>query len=353
MNEFKSPNQSGSDFMNQQITVSVIVPLYNEEKFIENCILSLTRQDYPRDKMEWIFVDGLSEDSTYDIIKQYELKFPNLIKILENPKKIVPCAMNIGIRASSGKYIIRLDAHAEYSEDYISKCIYYLENKDIENVGGVLQTKAEGFTGKAISRMLSSTFGVGNSYFRTGAKSGYVDTVPFGAFRRDVFKKYGGYDERLVRNQDIEMNFRIIKNGGKVFLADDIHMSYYCRDSVKSICDMARKNGMWNIITMKLCPGAMSTRHFVPAAFVFSILILSIAAFFIHEFAFLLAAELSLYFIFDFIFSMKSGSSCSERAFLLLLFPLFHISYGLGSFLGLFKLGKKKYKKDGYVPESI
>ena len=146
--------------MNQQITVSVIVPLYNEEKFIENCILSLTRQDYPRDKMEWIFVDGLSEDSTYDIIKQYELKFPNLIKILENPKKIVPCAMNIGIRASSGKYIIRLDAHAEYSEDYISKCIYYLENKDIENVGGVLQTKAEGFTGKAISRMLSSTFGV-------------------------------------------------------------------------------------------------------------------------------------------------------------------------------------------------
>lgn len=88
MNEFKSPNQSGSDFMNQQITVSVIVPLYNEEKFIENCILSLTRQDYPRDKMEWIFVDGLSEDSTYDIIKQYELKFPNLIKILENPKKL-------------------------------------------------------------------------------------------------------------------------------------------------------------------------------------------------------------------------------------------------------------------------
>lgn len=143
---------------------------------------------------------------------------------------------------------------------------------DADNVGGVAETKANGFVGNCIAKMLSSRFGVGNSEFRTNGKSGYVDTVPFGAFRREVFSKYGGYDERLVRNQDNEMNYRIRKNGGKIYLADDIHLSYYCRDSIKGISDMAKKNGMWNVITMKLCPGAMGIRHFVPLVFVLSII---------------------------------------------------------------------------------
>ena len=100
--------------------------------------------------------------------------------------------------------------------------------------------------------MLSTQFGIGNSEFRTNGESGYVDTVPFGAFRREVFEKWGGYDVRLTRNQDNEMNYRIRKNGGKSYLANDVRFSYYCRDSVSGICDMALKNGMWNIITMKL-----------------------------------------------------------------------------------------------------
>ena len=339
--------------MSEKIQVSVVMPVYNEEAYIDQCVQSLLLQDYPLDDMEWIFVDGNSKDKTVEILNRYAEQYPNLIRIYQNPHKIVPYAMNIGIEASKGIYIIRLDAHADYAPDYISKCVYYLQKTDAENVGGVAETKSHGFVGNAIAKMLSSKFGVGNSHFRTNGSSGYVDTVPFGAFKREVFRKYGGYDERLVRNQDNEMNFRIRKNGGKIYLSDDIHLSYYCRDSIRGIAQMAKKNGMWNVITMKLCPGSMGLRHFIPLAFLLSVLALAIFRIFHWRFALLLGAELLLYGVLDVLFSVRCGCSAKERLLLILLFPVFHLSYGFGSILGLFRLCTKKYRKNRYQPKPI
>lgn len=331
------------------IIVSVVTPVYNESKYIDKCIKSLLEQDYPMNNMEWIFVDGNSTDDTVERIKKYQAQYPKLIKIKSNPKKIVPYAMNIGIASSKGKYIVRLDAHADYKEDYISKCVYYLDNSDAENVGGMAETKANGFVGNCIAKMLSSRFGVGNSEFRTNGKSGYVDTVPFGAFRREVFSKYGGYDERLVRNQDNEMNYRIRKNGGKIFLSDDIHLSYYCRDSIKGISDMAKKNGLWNVITMKLCPGAMGIRHFIPLVFVLSIIVLGALGLFLRFFWWLLFIELCLYLTLDIIFTIRISSSIRELLIILILFPIFHISYGVGSLKGIVKQFSKEYHNATYI----
>lgn len=339
--------------MSDEVIVSVVMPVYNEEKYIGQCIQSLLCQDYPLENMEWIFVDGISTDRTVDILDSYASQYPKLIRIFSNPNKIVPYAMNIGIAESKGKYIIRLDAHADYATDYISKCVYYLENTDAENVGGVAETKSHGVVGNAIAKMLSSRFGVGNSQFRVNGESGYVDTVPFGAFKREVFSKYGGYDERLVRNQDNEMNFRIRKNGGKIYLSDSIHLSYYCRDSLKGIVQMARKNGMWNVITMKLCPGSMGVRHFIPFTFVISILGLLALGFLHWIFWFALGLELALYSVLDILFSMKSSSSIKEFFLLFAFFPIFHISYGWGSMMGLFQFFNKKYRKNQYTPKSI
>lgn len=339
--------------MTKRLVVSIVMPVYNEEKYIKKCIDSLLLQDYPKENMEWIFVDGCSKDRTVELIQSYQSKYPLLIKILNNPHKIVPYAMNIGITNSFGKYIIRLDAHADYATDYISKCVYYLVNTDAENVGGVAETKATGFMGGAIAKMLSSKFGVGNSQFRTNGESGYVDTVPFGAFKRDVFSKYGGYDERLVRNQDNEMNYRIRKNGGKIYLADDIHFSYYCRDSIKGISAMAIKNGMWNVITMRLCPGAMGFRHFIPFTFVISMLGLSILGFVHSLFWILLFVEMTLYLLLDIIFSAKQASGIKEFFVMMFLFPIFHISYGIGSLIGIVKLFSKDFKKGNYENKKI
>lgn len=324
--------------------ISIIMPLYNEEKYIKNCIESLLKQDYPLDEMEWIFVDGCSSDSTKAILQEYQMHYPKLIKIFDNPNKTVPYAMNIGIKNATGKYIIRLDAHADYQKDYISKCVYYLDTTDADNVGGVAETKSRGFVGKSIALMLSSKFGVGNSQFRTNGNSGYVDTVPFGAFRREVFEKWGGYDERLTRNQDNEMNYRIRKNGGKIYLADDIRFSYYCRDSIRGISDMAVKNGMWNVITMKLCPGSMGVRHFVPFLFLVSLIGLPILALFNFKFFNVFIAELVLYFGLDIFYTFKETKEIKYVAMIFLLFPIFHITYGYGSLKGLLKLLNKEYR---------
>jgi glycosyltransferase involved in cell wall biosynthesis len=319
------------------------MPVYNEENYIDNCIESLLLQDYPLDAMEWIFVDGCSTDNTYELIQKYTKKYPNLIKLLKNPNKTVPYAMNIGIGEAKGEYIIRLDAHADYAIDYISKCVYYLDTTDADNVGGIAETKSKGFVGNTIAAMLSSKFGVGNSQFRTNGKSGYVDTVPFGAFRKEVFEKWGGYDERLTRNQDNEMNYRIRKNGGKIYLSSDIHLSYYCRDSIKGISNMAMKNGMWNIITMKLCPGSMGVRHFIPLTFVLSIILLPILSIVFKPFLYLFKIEIILYFLLDIYFSLKLKKDWKSFGLLMILFPIFHVTYGIGSMKGIAKLLSKEF----------
>lgn len=329
--------------MNKVKFISVIMPVYNEENYIDNCIESLLLQDYPLDAMEWIFVDGCSTDNTYELIQKYTKKYPNLIKLLKNPNKTVPYAMNIGIGEAKGEYIIRLDAHADYAIDYISKCVYYLDTTDADNVGGIAETKSKGFVGNTIAAMLSSKFGVGNSQFRTNGKSGYVDTVPFGAFRKEVFEKWGGYDERLTRNQDNEMNYRIRKNGGKIYLSSDIHLSYYCRDSIKGISNMAMKNGMWNIITMKLCPGSMGVRHFIPLTFVLSIILLPILSIVFKPFLYLFKIEIILYFLLDIYFSLKLKKDWKSFGLLMILFPIFHVTYGIGSMKGIAKLLSKEF----------
>ncbi len=322
--------------------VSVVIPVYNEERFIDRFVRSLLLQTYPREDMEWIFVDGMSTDRTQALLGEYQKQNPKLIRLFTNPDRTVPYAMNIGILASLGEYVVRLDAHSKYEPDYIERCVYYLDTTDADNVGGVAVTKSRGFIGGAIAKMLSSRFGVGDSHFRTGGKNGYVDTVPFGAFRREVFDKVGLYDERLDRNQDNELNFRIRDNGGKIYLAQDIRFTYYSRDTVKGIVKMARQNGKWNVLTMKIMPGAMGVRHFVPLAFVLSLIVLPLLSLVLGWVKYLLIAELAAYLLLDVLFSAKAANNPREFFVLLFLFPLFHISYGVGSLEGIATLVTSK-----------
>lgn len=315
--------------------ISVIVPVYNEERYLDACVASMLRQDYPREAMEWFFVDGMSTDRTVELLEAYQKQYPQLIQILHNEHRTVPYAMNLAIRQAKGRYIIRLDAHAEYADDYFSACVRVLDETGADNVGGVMETKAQTPMGRVIAKMLSSRFGVGNSQFRTNGKDGYVDTVPFGAFRREAFEAVGLYDERLTRNQDSELNYRILHHGGKIYLSHQIQLAYYCRDSVKGIVKMALLNGKWNIITMKLCPGSMRPRHFVPCLFDLSILGLGLLGLLWRPFWWLLGLELMCYLCLDAVASVRAGGTLGERLLLAFLFPAFHLSYGFGSIQGV------------------
>lgn len=325
--------------------VSVIIPILNEEKYIEALIESILYQDYDLNKIEIIFVDGKSKDNTVKIIEE-NLKNKKVdYKILYNEEKITPKSVNIGIKNAKNDIIIRLDAHSEYPNNYISKCIYYLNNTDADNVGCLFFTKGEdNVIGKAIDSVLTSSFGVGNSKFRLNSKSGYVDTVPYGVFRKELFNKIGYFNEELLRSEDNEINYRIRKNGGKVYLFNDIGIIYHPRDSIQKLLKMAYQNGKYVTYTGYIIPGSMGVRHFVPFTFVISLIIgiiVSVARFKILTHLFL--CELLLYLILDLIFSFKNIKNGILSSLLcIILYPLFHISYGIGSFAGIGKIIKNR-----------
>ena len=318
--------------------ISVIIPVYNEEKYIECCLDSVVSQTYPKENMEVIVVDGRSTDKTREKVATYFDKLN--IKLLDNEKRIVTYALNLAIENATGDYIIRLDAHAKFEADYIEKCVHYLDTTDADNVGGVAETVGLGKIGKINAEILSSKFGVGNSQFRIDGESGYVDTVPFGAFRKEIFERVGLFDPELPRSEDNDMNSRIRAAGGKVFMAADIRFTYFCRDTVGGLLNQGIKNGNALFLTLKKNPKAMSMRHFIPFLFVLSLIVMPILSALHGLFGLLFLAELSLYTLLNVYFSLSHGEK-KNFIYKIVLYPLFHIVYGLGSLLGLF--GVKLY----------
>lgn len=316
------------------VKVSVIVPVLNEERYISSLMESLLLQSYPRNEMEWIFVDGGSGDNTVSVIERFKSECP--IRVLKTQRG-TPHQLNVGIRESTGKYVIRLDAHTYYPDNYIEKCVLYLDNCDADNVGGRVNTVGTGLIGQAIAKVLSSKFGVGGSQFRVGGESGYVDTVPFGAFRREVFDRIGLFNEELIRSEDNDINARIRQAGGKVYLAEDIESDYHCRDTVSAIIKYAMQNGNALFHTIKVNPKAMSIRHFIPFLFVVSLILLPILGIKFTFLRYMFFMEIVLYLLMDIYFSFFSKGR--QYGFVtVLLFPLFHISYGIGSaisFIGI------------------
>jgi glycosyltransferase involved in cell wall biosynthesis len=330
------------------VLISIIIPVFNEEKYIAKCLDSIIESDFDKSQMEVLLVDGGSKDKTIEIIKSYQQKYP-FFKLLHNPKKIVPVAMNLGIKEAKGEYIIRLDAHSSYPKDYFSKLIYWHKKLDADNVGAVWITDVlnKTKTSSAIKNVLSDKFGVGDAKFRIGVeKIEEVDTVPFGCYKIEIFDNVGIYDERLVRNQDIELNKRIKKAGGKIYLVPEIKCIYYARENFKDLAKNNFLNGKWNILTAFFTKtlSSLSFRHFVPMFFVLSLMIFLILGLFINKiFLKLLLIELVTYLS---IISIRSMQIKQNTTFFhqLLAFLVLHFSYGIGSLVGFFGIIKRILK---------
>ena len=302
-------------------TVSIICPLFNEEKFIERCILSILEQDYPQDKLELLLIDGRSTDHTADIVRRYAEKHP-FIKLLDNPERVVPYALNKGLKAATGEVIMRIDGHCTYPTNYISELVRYLYELDADNVGGVWNTQPANDTAvcHAIALASSHPFGVGGSMHKIGAsKIMETDTVPFGCYKREVFEKTGEFDTDLVRNQDDEFNGRLQNLGGKIFLIPQVIINYTARDSIRKMRHMYY---LW--------------LFFGGIASIFSPLVLKVYA-----------AVLLLYLFISLVVGMM-GAIRTRRFVVMLLMPYIflniHLSYGFGYLRGIFKvLGGKSF----------
>lgn len=324
--------------------VSIIVPMKNEEQHISLCLESLVGQDYPKDAYEVLVMDGTSSDRSREIAAGFGPQYP-FIKLLDNPKGTAPAAMNIGIKMASGDIIIRVDAHAHLEADYVRRCVQYLKSSEADVVGGpIVNVPGDSLISQAISLALSHPFGIGNAKFRQPGRvvqEQFVDTVPFGAYRRQVFDRVGLFNETLTRNQDIEMNQRIRRSGGKLLLAPDIRSYYHSRDTLRGLWKQNFANGTWNVKTLKEAPGTLSLRHTVPFFFVTGLAGSGLLAIFFKAGLYLLAAIACGYIVLALLFSAMLALRHGRRHFFALpvVFGCLHLSYGLGYYAGFKRFG--------------
>ena len=325
--------------------VSVVLPIRNEAGHIEACLERLLAQDYPRDRFEVLVVDGRSDDGTRDVVQRVQARHPDAaLWLLDNPQRTVPPALNVGIRAARGDVIVRMDGHAVPTADYLSACVGALARSGAANVGGAVV--AEGATpfGQAVALATQHPLGAGDAKHRIGGAAGDVDTVPFGAFRREVFDKVGLFDESLVRNQDYEFNVRVRAAGERVHFDPSIRFAYTPRGSVGALWTQYLQYGWWKVETVRRHPGSLRWRQAVPPAFVLGLIVLLLAAPWSAPAALGLVAALAAYLGAIGLASWRVARPPANPAGVLLAFVVIHFGFSLGFLLNALSRGTFPYR---------
>lgn len=319
--------------------VSVIVAMRNEEAFIGKCLNSLAQQDYPAEFLEILVIDGRSMDGSREIVSAMQERIPNL-RLLDNEKKVSPAAFNIGIDNARGEVLTIISAHCYLAPDYVSRCVEYLAQTGADCVGGPIQTIGENDTARAIALAMSSPFGVGDALFRYSQREQYVDTLAFGAYRRDVFERVGLFDEELVGNEDDEFNYRLRGQGGKLFLTPAISSFYYGRASLSALCSQYFRYGFGKVRVVRKHTRLVRFRHVIPAIFVATLVMTVLLGIFSPAFVALFVLILASYITLSLVVSLWIASRRGWRyvPVLPLAFACLHLSYGTGFLLGLVHL---------------
>lgn len=312
--------------MTSEYKVAVIVPTLNEEKYIATCVQSVYEQTFPFDEMEIIIADGGSTDRTCEIVREMGVKWPN-VRLIPNPKRIQSCGFNVGVRESTAPIVIRLDAHATYEKTYIERCVSHLQQDEtIGNTGGrcIIEPANGTLMARANAILNRSRFGIGGSDFRVGTVARESDTVPFGAFRREVIDKIGGMREDLPRGEDNEYNSRIRKAGYRIWFDPEIISTYFARPTLASSAKQMYNNGLSIGWLLKIDRASLGLRHLVPLLFVISIPVT-------------LGLSMLLYLIVAILADVSICSKEGKEYFFpfLILFPAIHLSYGWGTIIGL------------------
>jgi glycosyltransferase involved in cell wall biosynthesis len=325
--------------------VSVIIAMRNEEAFIGKCLTSVAEQDYPAELLEVLVIDGRSTDRSREVVSAMTALLLNL-RLLDNQKRVAPVAFNIGINNAHGQVLTIISAHCYLASDYISRCVEYLAKTGAECVGGPIRSIGETRTAKAIALGMSSPFGVGDAHFRYSQKEHYVDTLAFGAYRRGVFDQVGLFDEELVGNEDDEFNYRLRRDGGKLFLTPAIKSFYYSRASLRALWKQYFQYGFGKVRVVQKHPTLVKFRHLIPALFVASLMVTALLGFFSPTFATLFVLIVGSYLLLSFLFSLRIASKrgWQHLPILPLAFACLHVAYGTGFLKGLVYftlLGKK------------
>jgi len=346
--------------VNTAAAVSIVVACRNESSHIQLFLDSLLSQDFRGLDWEIIVADGASTDDTRARLDACARRDPR-ITVIDNPARTVSCGLNAAIRVARGDIILRVDAHTEYAPDYVRKCVDALALTNADNVGGPARTRAEGLLPRAIQAAYHSKFSTGGARFHDDRHSGFVDTVPYGCWKKETLLRLGLFDEALVRNQDDELNLRLTRSGGKIWQSADIVSWYRPRTTFSSLFRQYFQYGFWKVCVIRKHKVPGSWRHLVPGAFVAANVLLLLAAaclalasvalaplasgspasslaLFSAAHAALLAWTV-LFGVYALACVVASFSAVRRHGwalfpFLLLAFAVFHVSYGLGFLIG-------------------
>ena len=317
--------------------VSVIIPVLNEERFLKQSVQAILNQNYSG-QLEIILALGPSKDQT-NVIAQ-ELAKDQRIKLVENPSGRTAAALNNAIKNSNFDIIVRLDGHAIVDSNYIKNAVKTLVESGADNVGGLMKAEGTNAFEKSVAAAMTSKFGVGNAPFHVGGKSGEVDTVYLGTFRKSALERVGYFDESFIRAQDWEMNYRIRKTGGKIWFNPDLVVSYRPRKNLLQLAKQYFEYGQWRKQVTKTYPETVSMRYLAPPITVSGLISGFIMVLFskILDINWLqigwLAPLVYLTVILLAFLSIGSKIGLLSRLYLLLVLPTMHLSWGVGFLKG-------------------
>jgi glycosyltransferase involved in cell wall biosynthesis len=264
-------------------TVSIVVPCYNEEGTIGSLLEAILTQTFPRHEMEVVIADSLSRDRTREVISDFGRAHPDLaLRIVENAHRTIPSSLNLAIREARGEFLIRLDAHSIPIPEYVERCVQDIRAGKGANVGGVwkIQPGGSGWIARGIAVAASHPLGAGDALYRLGAPAGPVDTVPFGAFRRQLLDQVKGFDETLLTNEDYEFNVRIRRSGGVVWLDPQIVSTYFARATLRDLAAQYWRYGYWKCRMLLRYPSSIRWRQALPPLFLLGMLCMAVGALF-------------------------------------------------------------------------
>jgi succinoglycan biosynthesis protein ExoA len=316
--------------------VSVIIPCYNEQKKIGSLLAAIYTQTYPREYIEVVIADGLSTDNTRAEIDGFVKTYPDLrINVIDNPKRSIPTALNQAIKTSRGDIIIRIDAHSQPYPDYIERCVDALTSGLGENVGGVWEILPgdQTWMAQSIAKAASMPIAVGDALYRHATKPAYVDTVPFGSFKRELLALIGFYNESLLSNEDYEFNTRILKSGGRIWLDPKIRIQYFARSTFSQLASQYWRYGYWKLKMLRSFPKSLRKRQALPPLFVFSLILGTLLAIIHHPIWIIPVGEAILYGLI-LLTAVFQGSLWGKKLQFLIGIPVaiatMHVSWGLG-----------------------
>lgn len=318
--------------------ISIIVCCRNEENYIRDCIESLEKQKGIDGSFEILVIDGMSDDKTVKIVEELKNKYQN-IKLLLNPQKVKPPAVNLGFRNAKGRFIAICDAHTSYDEFYLFNCLKVLNEKpDVWCSGGPITSVGLTNFGKDVAFAMSSPIGVGNAKHRFENYEGYAEMACFPLFRREVIETVGYYDEFFVINHDDEYCYRLRKAGGKVYLTPSAKSFYFVRNTPSALFKQYYTYGYWQIAFLQKHKIPIALRQLIPFTFYFGVFVLLALGIILNQFvlAILLPAiYISTLTIYGFKYLLQK--KVSNLLYFLQAVVILHFSYAIGFFFGIIR----------------